>query len=476
MIRVIVVDDDKLVRKGLISAMPWQNFGMQVIGEASNGEKALAFLAENEVELMLTDLSMPVMSGIDLMRVVRKEYPHVHIVVLTLHQDFEYIQEAMRLGAIDYIAKVQLEKEKFEEVLERIHNRMMEQDLLSSKGKHDIPDHEVFTMNEGYVLLSTNPISSGHRVRTWISCHHGRVAEGGFNLFFCLPPSYPESDIWIESLLKELDTSSDWVMIRLSGIQNVRKEEVFAWIREYKEKDFFYDYNPRVRIMDRSMDAVECAEQERTEESLTLLRTNWHAMEWIYQDTLYQTNIAELKLQRLSQAKLIGFMYVLVDRWNHLFVKIIPVSLQLQDSFDSWQQVERWMDQTRHHIRHALDKVEFSPEVMKCIMKAVDLVHEELEQQITATDIAKRVNMSRSYFSQCFKEIAGDNFNVYLRQVRMDKAKHYLHYTNRTITWIANNVGYEDDKYFSRSFREHTGILPSEYRVKVQEGRHMSAD
>lgn len=476
MIRVIVVDDDKLVRKGLISAMPWQTFGMQVIGEASNGEKALAFLAENEVDLLLTDLSMPVMSGIDLMRVVRKEYPHVHIVVLTLHQNFEYIQEAMRLGAIDYIAKVQLEKEKFEEVLERIYNRMMEQDLLSSKGKHDIPDHEVFAMDEGYVLLSTNEISSGDRVRACITSHNGRLSEVGFNLFFCLPSSSLESNIWLDNLLNDLDASSDWVIIRLRGILKVTKEEVFAWIREYKERNFFYDYNPRMRVINRSIHDVDSVELGRTEESLTLLKANWHAMEWIYQDSLYQTNIEELKLLRLSQAKLIGFMYVLVDRWNHLFVKIIPVSLQLPESFVSWQQVQRWMDQTRHHIRHALDKVEFSPEVIKCIMKAVDLLHEELDQQITATGIAKRVNMSRSYFSQCFKEIVGDTFNVYLRQIRIDKAKHYLIYTNRTILWIANNVGYEDDKYFSRSFREHTGILPSEYRVKVQEGRHMSTD
>lgn len=331
-------------------------------------------------------------------------------------------------------------------------------------------------MDEGYVLLSMNRVSGGKRVRTWISSHNGRLAEVGFNLFFCLPPSSPEGNSWFENLLKEMDADSDWVMIRLSGILNVTKEEVFAWIREYKEKDFFYDYNPRMRVMDRSIRAVDRAEQGPTEESLTLIKAKWHAMEWMYQDTLYKKNIEELKLLRLSQAKLIGFMYVLVDRWNHLFVKIIPVSLQLQDSFDSWQQVERWIDQTRHHIRHALDKVEFSPEVIKCIMKAVDLLHEELDQQITATDIAKRVNMSRSYFSQCFKEIVGDNFNLYLRQARMDKAKHYLLYTNRTILWIANNVGYEDDKYFSRSFREHTGILPSEYRVKAQEGRHMSTD
>lgn len=68
MIKVLIVDDDKLVRKGISSAMPWDEFDMEVVGEASNGLKALDFLKTQPVDLMLTDLAMPVMSGIELMR------------------------------------------------------------------------------------------------------------------------------------------------------------------------------------------------------------------------------------------------------------------------------------------------------------------------------------------------------------------------------------------------------------------------
>lgn len=129
MIKVLVVDDDKLVRKGLISMMPWQEFDMKVVGEASNGENALQFLESHSVDLVLTDLGMPVMSGIELMRVLRKRYSELHVVVLTVHQDFEYVQEALRLGAIDYISKVDLdlEKEQLEDMLGRIADRIQGQ-------------------------------------------------------------------------------------------------------------------------------------------------------------------------------------------------------------------------------------------------------------------------------------------------------------------------------------------------------------
>ncbi|MCL6601656.1 MAG: response regulator [Paenibacillus sp.] len=478
MIKVIVVDDDKLVRKGLISAMPWNDFQMQVVGEASNGEKALEFLAENDVDLMLTDLSMPVMSGIELMRIVRKKYPHVHIAVLTLHQDFEYIQEAMRLGAIDYIAKVQLEKERFEEVLGRIYTRIVEKDPSNHEGKHihDIHEDGLFTVDEGYVLISMNRVSGGNVLRNWVSVYSGNLVELGHNLFLCIPPVSSEGEHLYEHLRKEIEASSEWVMIKLSGIAAVTKQEVHEWIREYKETEFFYDYNLELKIIEKSMKTANEAGQELTEDGLSILKSHWHSLEWIYQDALYQKYLEGLRFHRMSQAKLIGFLYVLVDRWNQLFIKISPVAVQLPDTLDSWYEVETWLTQTRNQIRQALGKADFSPEVMKCIMKAVVILNDELDQQITATDIAKRVNMSRSYFSQCFKEIVGENFNQYLRQSRIEKAKHFLLCTNKTILWIADNVGYEDDKYFSRTFREQTGMLPSEYRVRVQQGRDMPAN
>jgi two-component system response regulator YesN len=107
-------------------------------------------------------------------------------------------------------------------------------------------------------------------------------------------------------------------------------------------------------------------------------------------------------------------------------------------------------------------------------MRSVRIIHDEFEHQITAIEVAKRVNLSRSYFSRCFKMVTGKTFNDYIRQVRIEKAKEYLQHSNKTISWIAENIGYLDEKYFSRIFREHTGMLPSEYRMQVYSGRILS--
>lgn len=126
MIRVLIVDDDNLVRMGLRNSLPWGKYGMVVSGVFSNGEKALEFLSENEVDLALLDLEMPGMTGLELLRNIRTDYPEVACVILTMHQDFNFVQEALRQGALDYVLKVELEPESFNEVLGRIKGRMQQ--------------------------------------------------------------------------------------------------------------------------------------------------------------------------------------------------------------------------------------------------------------------------------------------------------------------------------------------------------------
>lgn len=127
MIRVLIVDDDKLARKGLISLLPWSAHDMVVAGEAANGAKALEFLEQQEVDLLFVDLSMPVMSGLELVQAARKKYPNLRSVVLTFHEEFEYVQSAYRMGVLDYISKVRLELEDDEQILQRIRQKFADE-------------------------------------------------------------------------------------------------------------------------------------------------------------------------------------------------------------------------------------------------------------------------------------------------------------------------------------------------------------
>jgi len=458
MIKVMVVDDDNLVRKGLISAMPWQLFEMEVVGEASNGIRALEFLETHSVDLLLTDLAMPLMSGIDLIKNVRQQFPHIYTVVLTLHQDFEYIQEALRLGAIDYIAKVQLEKDCFEEVLERIYNRIRQEQNRDTKA------NDVFTVDTGYALLSINKTVEESWAQEWNRQFTSLLVEVDTNLWFCAEPAEPSNAEALERLGRDIDHRPGWNLVKLNGLAHKEAKDIHRRLREYRDKDFFYDYRPYAGV--GTIEQSESGSQGlmRSEDEMNVVREQWSTYEWIYQDRLFQQYLQELKLMRLPQARLLGLLYSFLDKWNVLFYPVTAVKISLPDSFDCWEQVADWFATTRHTLRKAILQPQFSQEVVQCIFKAVHIAQEEMDGQITAANLAKRVNMSRSYFSQCFKEIVGINFSDYLRQIRIHRAKELLQYTNKTILWIAENVGYMDEKYFSRTFREQTGMLPSKYR------------
>ncbi|CAM4498079.1 two-component system response regulator YesN [Paenibacillus endophyticus] len=469
MIDVLIVDDDKLVRKGLMSVMPWEAFGMRVVGEAANGEKALEFLKENRVELMMTDLAMPVMSGIELIRIVRKRYPEVAIAVLTLHQDFEYIQEALRLGAIDYIAKVQLEKEQFEEVLGRIHARM----LNEQRNQMDEPQsmgNGISLADEVYVLLEVGdkPVVPSQK-QDILSLDWRMESDGQIQIW---SPNYIQEHLpgagASEGLLPPLPSEtygSNWRLVQLRDANGMLWTDLYQLLRNYKQKNFFYecdDYEPHpikksVYELQEEMEKIGESEDELAKEML-------HAFTWVYDDQSFYAMQGRLRELMLPIPKLMQLLYGFTLDWNRLFRAVTLNSMSLPDTLASWKDVIKWMEAFRKLALALTGNLQLSREVSGSIMSAVKIVHEELAFPLFAIDVAKRVNLSRSYFNQCFKEVVGHSFNEYLRKVRIDKAREYLAQTAKPIVWIAEHTGYADEKYFSRTFRDQTGMLPSEYR------------
>ena len=120
MYQVLIIDDDKLERKGLISSVSWESCGMAIAGDVANAVLALDFLKAHPVDLCVVDISMPILSGLDFIRESRGLYPRLQYVVLSFHEDFEYVQSALRLGALDYISKLRMEEMDCTEIFRRV--------------------------------------------------------------------------------------------------------------------------------------------------------------------------------------------------------------------------------------------------------------------------------------------------------------------------------------------------------------------
>ncbi|WP_337913890.1 helix-turn-helix domain-containing protein [Cohnella zeiphila] len=340
---MLVVDDDYLVRRGFISMMPWKDHGLEVVGEAGNGRKALEFLQERPVDLVVTDLAMPVMTGIELMRQAKERFPDVHAVVLTFHQDFDLIQEALRLGALDYITKVELEDERMDDVLRRISRRLRE--AIAAKALRSEAAEEAVSMRK---------------------------------------------------------------------------------LQEVGER--------------------------------------WAAPDWVTSDCAFREALEETARLRLSAAQTERLFYVAAERWKRLYGS--RSVLESPPGGREWSEWERWLACVRADVRSFIDPQPYSAEVKASILRAVDYIKHGMQGELLLPEVAKRVHMSRSYFSRCFRDIVGKTFNEYVREVRVEHAKVLLRQTNKTIGWVATQSGYPNEKYFCKVFRELTGVLPSEYRKR----------
>lgn len=127
------MDDEAVVRIGLKSMINWQNQGFELIGEESDGKKALDVIKLKEPDIVITDIKMPVMDGIELIKQIKKDYKDIKVIVLSSYNDFYLVKEAMRLGAHDYILKLEMEAYTLLGVLKKLREQAEKQSHIKTK-------------------------------------------------------------------------------------------------------------------------------------------------------------------------------------------------------------------------------------------------------------------------------------------------------------------------------------------------------
>jgi two-component system, response regulator YesN len=159
--KVVIIDDEVFVRKGVISSIAWNQYDMEMVGETSDGQSGLELVREVKPDIVITDIRMPNMNGLEMVRAIRKELPPIKILVLSVLDDFETLREALRLGVDDYIHKLS----EPEELLEVI---------LKLKRSLDSPDS--FNERATSITQNTNP---SQNIELWRSIENADSVMGG---------------------------------------------------------------------------------------------------------------------------------------------------------------------------------------------------------------------------------------------------------------------------------------------------------
>lgn len=510
MYKVVIIDDEPIVRKGIVNIINWHALGCEVVGEASNGKEGIDLIELHQPDIILTDINMPEMDGLEMIRQTIKKIPWSKIIVLTGYREFDYIQEALKLGATEYLLKpskideittavkkacLELEyknrRDESIQVLEEHFNRSLP--LLKEKLLFDIVFSSYHDANEiieemalyemvinEFVVVSVdlshkNPVDIYQKQlfkigikNAFLDIFSDQYACETINVtqsriaFIIQPKDVYQS--FIEDIHKKAESfqviiKSCFDLEMTLGISTLGKGWE-ALHEKMKECEQALDY--KIYFGD---DALILYDDIK---NLSLIKEN-HNILSITRDILSAIKIGNEALLEDLNSKLLLISKKAEDYKNIYFELICEISKKEHIDLENYKDVE-----SLHKVYQgiALEYMTINKNInmknLSVVLKqSLEYIQNNYHESISLQDVADYTYVSIYYLSRMFKKEIGKNFVEYLNEFRINKAKYYLKDYELKTYEVAELVGITDPHYFSKLFKKYTGLTPTEYRNKV---------
>ncbi|MBM7567750.1 response regulator [Paenibacillus sacheonensis] len=509
---VLVVDDELPIRQEL-RLFSWEEHQFEWIGEAENGEEALRFCRSFVPDIVVTDITMPVMDGLALFRSLKAEFPHIQVILLTCHSDFAYAKEAIKLGAVEYLVKVTMDDRDLAQALHRAKEgvyreqslqrgeaesrrwktseRLLEvsrqaaddnelaiwlQDAFRTKLPLQLTALHVEASREGKLFVHhavEDSLRSLEQVKSfsWIPADSGVYVL----VFRGENGDLPELRSEMEWITNELYQSLDRRFAFLSDtyrLYSVLSEPIgnsAAFVEQYRvicrrPDTVFYESASRVIEMPLP-DSSSLDEQSAADMSVKLNKAQWNREQLA---ALIRGGFAEWAISRaIVPEELRTFVSDWLRDWHReqaaQGVKGRKASSRINDAATLNELAEAFVQ-----------AIELPDRVKKCRKEITDakaFIEENLDKPITLGSVSKEVGLSPHYLSRLFREETGIPFNDFVTGRRIEKATDLLQHTSLRVYEIAQQVGIPSYRYFSAIFREWTGAAPTDLRTADKEGK-----
>ena len=514
MYKVLIVDDERMIREGMKKVIPWPQLEIEEVLTASSGFEALSKLEQEMPDIMITDISMTGMTGLELIERALDVSPELRILVLTGYDSFEYARECLRLQVQDFLLKP-IDEAVLSDCVRKEVKYLKEQEQQREV------DH---------MLLRTEGISAQMQlVKMMRALVHGKdkeqaveVLESQFNL-------RKDSRIMIAVLAprKDLGNARQDGVLRLRQMHNICISVIDAkgigitfsdgedgniLIALYPEKcgsestgtisDLLgilkdeFSYAPKTAIGSEvtGFGNIDISYQE----ALYLLQSDKMDIHQILQtqsavnrNHMFQEVYEELKQEMCANVS--DYVYIMrvfdsfcmaAESYNLSEASMRKYCFELiADVYYSFvtaggaakaQSLENFMESLggaaggvslelgRQYLHKLISSEE--KDVHEIVAKAKRYINQNLAEDLSVANIAEMLYVSPNYFSRLFKRVTGQGCNEYIVRKRIEKACVLLETTNFNTGKIALMVGYNDTNYFSMAFKKHCGVSPTHYR------------
>ncbi|MCR5002425.1 MAG: response regulator [Lachnospiraceae bacterium] len=525
--KVILVDDEEEVREAIRKRIDWEEIGFTVAGTAENGEEALELAESCEPDVIMTDIQMPFMDGLTLIRKIKEKIPDLRSVIFSGYDDFEYAKEAIRLEAEEYILKP-VDAEELRNIFIRIKGRLDEQikqrrnvELLSKYYEDSRPmmkEQLIIGLLEGRELqfdLERYQRDFDLKIEASFYCAGAfritPTSEGGEKLdknlmAVSLKQIVVErmKDVLPVEALVYLDTVC--VLARLSGTDqyHVFVEEmdrickvahkalnanVSAGIgRTYGNAESIHTsfleakdaFHYRIFVGENQALCINDVDPSNTIEDYVSEKQIRHIMRQVkvgtkesiekeIRDFIQKLKKSEISLSQL-QVFYAEFMVELMRLSRGHAINLSQTgfgNVNTNEELAGFSSMDEFADRLIELSAMLWEKISAGrvDTTKKLGEDARQYIADHYsESTLSVDEICSHLGVGTSYFSSVFKKETGVSFVTYLTEVRMNEAQRLLDTTDEKSYIIAGMVGYEEPNYFSYVFKKHFGISPSKYR------------
>jgi two-component system, response regulator YesN len=493
--RVLIVDDELLIRQGIKHYIHWEQEGFEVAGEASNGQEALQLIETAKPHIILTDIVMPIMDGEELTRIVKERYPEIEIIILSSFGEFDYVRSAFQSGVVDYILKPKLDAQGLLNVLKKAAGRIPEfqqnnqhngAQPLSSMIEKAIAGYEVDLRQEG--LAESLPYR--HFCLLAVSGTEEQAAkiresvEASNHEAVCIPfQGRKDVNCFLIHTSKQQLQALPGFAQHLAGDENTTLalgpeftqlsniKEAYSELLQLLNVSF---YLPDRRVLIKSdlpplppktesfnLDYfTDEMKRKNFDSAFSYLETHAAAMSIQYHTEVFEFKafFGNIIFNITILLNNMGYEVKELEKRKHAYFHAIE---EAKTAADVIKQLSEFIAQAKNCIYSTANQPDNTN-----LKKVMDYIREHYAEPLTLTEVAKHFHFNPSYLSSYFSTHNQESFVEYVNRVRIEEASRLLVHDTTPISEISGSVGFSDHSYFCKVFKKSTGLSPSQYRRK----------
>lgn len=512
MLKVMIVDDERIIRYGIISMVHWEKLGLELVGEASEGKEGYELFLQKRPDIVITDLKMPELDGLEMVRRIKETDENVKFIILSGYEDFSYAKEAIHLGVSEYLLKSDLMPEDIEHILEKVMKEIRENGAEEKEKTREtkvnipklieesckgicllpraLPGELKEELNKGYCCLcigrkeivekdfENNLGIYNHEIKNqmekWMSDYTIYLFYWGKQVgavVFYREEDETDLNNALEKSITEMEKQGMVITIGRSphGKQLDCAHELFKKALVSYDQRAFYGYGKVIKVARKESDGSgakdsypvnrieKLVEYDKQEELVQFL-------EEIFETIKRRKKCEELALVSMDLLLILNKIAAKVKDIEEVFqwkkdIYDQYLRLELVDDIKEWF-VEKFVDLQK--CKRRLD--ERSVDVVDYIE---DYIKEHYDRKLSLQDLSEMVGLNKNYLSALFKKKTGKNIGNYITEVKIEQAKEFMKSTTLRMNVIAEKVGYEDERYFYKVFKSYTGITTTEYMRQI---------